>query len=37
MLPASNKKSFPLFVKDNSDVPTLETKEHTYMVWHCKL
>ena len=27
---ASNKISFPLFVKVNSDVPTLETKERTY-------
>ena len=26
----SNKISFPSFVKVNSDVPTLETKEHTY-------
>ena len=27
---ASNKISFPSFVKVNSDVPTLETKEHIY-------
>ena len=27
---ASNIISFPLFVKVNSDVPTLETKEHIY-------
>ena len=27
---ASNKISFPSFVKVSSDVPTLETKEHTY-------
>ena len=27
---ASNKISFPSFVKVNSDVPTVEAKEHTY-------
>ena len=27
---ASNKTSFPSFVKVNSDVPTPEIKEHTY-------
>ena len=27
---ASNKLSFPSFLKVNSDLPTLETKEHTY-------
>ena len=27
---ASNKISFPAFLKVNSDLPTLKTKEHTY-------